>query len=241
MKLAAFFEAMQPLLAGAASADETARVLYGEAPSEDAARLIIYERMFRWRRAETLAGICARVHRFVVEQRGAHAWSDLCTAYYAEAPWRAVKPLPNTAGFAAFLGRVHAAWELPAWLAELADFEWWAAATRAALDSEDDPALGPLRLAPTAELRMFQHDLVAWVEDVETINPEPPAAGQFVVLFWRDDKAIACVRSVSSEEIRLLGAVHRGALGEPSPDERALVERLHAIGALVGVVPWVRV
>lgn len=239
MRLAEFFRAIEPMLAERASAADTARTLYGAEPGEAGQRLAVYERMCRWRRAETMAGVYPRVRRAFAAFGDERAWSALCTAYYAEAPWTAVKPLPNAAGFPDFLSRESAGRGLPAWLAELADFEWWVVATRIARDPEDDPAAGPLRLAHTVELRPYGFDLVGWVDDVEAARPEPPAPGRFAVLFWRDRDGVACVRSVSGGEIRLLGLVRGGAAVEPAAEDLAALQRLHRIGVLVGEAgPW---
>lgn len=226
MRLADFFRTIEPMLAERASASETARALYGADPGPNGERLAFYQRMCRWRRAETLAGIFPRVHRTIGDEG---RWRQLTTAYFAEAPWTDVKQLPSAAGFPDFLARVRDGEQLPAWLPELADFEWWVLATRVAIDPADDPATGPLRLAATLEIRPYRFDLVGWVDDLDADAPGPPAPGRFAVLFWRDRDLVACVRSGSEREIRLLAAVRSGAPVDPE-----LAAQLHRIGVLAG-------
>jgi len=239
VRLADFFRAMEPMLAARQSAADTARLLYGEAPGRDGERLALYQSMCRWRRADTLAGVFPRVRAALVAAAGERAFTDLCTEYYAAAPWRAIRPLPNAAGFSAFLARVGPERGLPDHLAELADFEWWVLATRVAPEPDEDPAGGPLRLAHTAELRPYRYDLVGWIDEVEAAAGGAPAPGRFAVLFWRDREQVACVRAVTQGELRLLAAVRAGAAAGLGEDERAAAERLHRLGVLVGAGrPW---
>ena len=243
MRLAEFFGLMEAMMAERARASEVAVCFYGPDPGKAGRRLAIYETMPRLRRAETLAYVFPRTRRWFLRARPAPAWVELGTAYFAEAPWRAVKPLPNCAGFPEFLGRGAEARGLEPWLAELADAEWWLHNVRGAIDDPADGDDGPLRLASTVELRRYRVDLADWMEDAETVKAEPPEAREIAALFWRNRLQVACLRVAGRVHLGILGAIRKRlpltaeratGLGIAISELAATVCRLRAIGILAG-------
>jgi hypothetical protein len=245
MRLAEFFSIMEGMMAERTRAAEVATRFYGPEPGRARRLLAIYESMPRLRRAETLAFVFPRTRAWFARGRHAHAWVELGTSYYAQAPWRAVKPLPNCAGFPAFLAGVAGTRGFEPWLAELADAEWWLHQVRGAVDDPRDGEGGPLRLSSTVEVRPYRVDLTEWIEEAEVVKPEPPPAREILALFWRNAKLVACLRTIGGNHVRVLGAVRKGialtpafasALGVGADELAATVRRFRAIGILAGDV-----
>ena len=74
----------------------------------------------------------------------------------------------------------------------------------------DSPArAGPLRLASTAEVRLYTHDLVAWLDAEPTRQKEPDRVG-VRVLFWRDPDLDPRRENASDSELMVMKAVLDG-------------------------------
>src|SRR5205823_3576565 len=103
------------------------------------------------------------------------------------------------------------------------------------------PDAGPLRIAPTVELRPYAWDFVTWIDGAPADErAEAPPPGDVLVLFWRD-RALEPRREVAQPlELLVLKAVSEGhadgAGARPIVDEgawRDTVADLHAAGILV--------
>jgi hypothetical protein len=227
MKLQDFYRAIGPFLTGTASREEAVRALWGETPpARDASRLAIYGRFCRVHRFESVDLVYAEARAAVLRLRGLPAWEELVESYYRRFPMHHVELNENGDRLAEHMGEQ----PLPAWVAQLAELEWWEWRTRIAPDAPGDaqPDKGPLRLASTVEVRPFAHDLVEWL-DGEPRAPEPEAR-QALVIFWRDGSLSPRRENASLDELQILKAVHEGA---PPPAGETL-DDLRAAGILLG-------
>ncbi|HYO59400.1 DNA-binding domain-containing protein [Archangium sp.] len=214
MKLRAFFEAITPFLEGRASHDETSRALYGapeggtHASDKDARRLAIYGRFCRIHRFEILEKLYPHCWREVRERHGEEAWEALVEAYYRSHPMRAAEMNANGARLPEFLASYAPEAQLPGWLPELADLEWWEWEVLVAPDREEE---GPRpRLASTVELRPYRYDLVGWLDAKSSERPHVPESRESLVLFWRDREGNCRREKTSSLELLVLKALHEG-------------------------------
>lgn len=227
MKLAELFAAIGPYFEGRRGVAEARELVYGEGGGADAERIAIYGRFCRIHRGESLAGVYELVRAEVEARGGADLWERLHEAYFAARPMHHAELLTNGAGLAEFLGAGEGAasgWAaesgLPAWLGELADFEWWEWRTRVAPDdpADEEPASGPLRLASTVEVRPYRFDLVEWIDDVhETDHPAAPRTRDVYVMFWRDQDLDVRREDASVLELLALRAVIEGTTDTPPP------------------------
>jgi hypothetical protein len=227
VKLQDFYRAIGPFLTGGASREEAAHALWGDLPpARDAERLAIYGRFCRVHRFESVDFVYAETRAAVLGARGLPAWEELVESYYRRFPMHHVEINENGDRLAEHL----AGQALPAWIAPLAELEWWEWRTQIAPDAPADarPDQGPLRLASTVEVRPFAHDLVEWL-DAEPRAPEP-APREALVIFWRDDSLRARRENASLDELQILKAVHEGT--QPSAGET--LDDLRAAGILLG-------
>ena len=249
------------------------------AAARDAARLELYGRFCRVHRLDALGSTFAETRAAFAQRSGPAAWEALVDEYFRAHPMHHAELNENGSELPAFLraraetraagsagaeggagaadamGTRREPRALEAWLAELADLEWWSFRTRVAPDDERDaqPEQGALRLASTVELRPYAHDLCGWLEPAPDGDPAEarggePEARACVVIFWRDLDLDTRFAEASPLELLVLQAVH---LGQPAAalDEAAaragatggeLAETLadlRAAGILLGPLP----
>lgn len=176
---------------------------------------------------------------------GAAGWDALVEDYFRACPMRHFELNANGAGLPGFLGDYARGRGWPAYLAELADLEWWWWQMLIAADDPADDEAGAegrrLRLASTAELRPYRHDLVTWLDTGEAPAPEGPAARDTIVLFWRDRDLDARRENASEIELLVLKAVNEGRFpaalfeaGLAEEDVMATIEDLCRAGVVLG-------
>jgi hypothetical protein len=227
VNLARFFSAIEPFLNGRAGHAEAVRALYGEAKGreQDARRLAIYGEFCQIHRGEALGGVHVETRKEIERLGGEPLWGRLVQSYFAAHPMRHAELNENGAQLAAFLRDARLG--LPAWVWELADLEWWEWRTLIAPGGAEDEQ-GPLRIAGTAELRPYAHDLVAWLDSKrETVEP---VRRSVIVLFWRDRELAARQENASAEELHVLKLVHEGA----RPPDGETLDDLREAGILLG-------
>jgi hypothetical protein len=227
VRLRQFFSAIEPFLDGREPHEAAARRLYGAAGGMDRERLAIYGEFCRTHKFEALDSTFEDTRAAVLRLRGLPAWESLVEAYFQAHPMRHYELNQNGEAFPSFLANQ----DLPAWLAELADVEWWCWRTRT---TPDDTVEGNtyLRIAPTVELRPYRHDMVSWLDAEE--RGEAPRALDVLVVFWREPETLAGRReNAEPDELAVLQAVHRGLAIPPALDETAA--DLREAGILIGV------
>ena len=255
MKLDAFFGAIAPYLEGRRGHAETVAALYGEAAATthalDAERLAIYERFCRLHRFEAV-GLFAETRAAIVAAAGEPAWQRLVEDFFLAHPMHHFELNENAAALPAWLagpagaGRLAPLAPLPPWITELADLEWAAFCADLGPEPDPDDTAEPgggrgLRIAPSVDVRPYQHDLVAWL-DAEGPRPAAPAPRPSLVIFWRDrdldgrrepaDPAELVVLKMVAERLPAAEVVAQSGL---SGDRlfRTLAD-LHRAGILVG-------
>lgn len=220
MKLERVFEVVGPYLEGKSTTEVTQRELWNGAPLKDSHRLEIYARFCAAHRDTATGG----VHQVLREVAG-ERWSALVEAYFVDHPMHAVEINENGAKLSEWLA---ARDDVPAWWAQLADFEWWEWQTLVAPDSASDEDGGALRIASTVELRPYAYDFVNWL-DAEVRELQPDQRDNLVI-FWRNRKLDARRDRVSGEELAMLKTVNEGAAFERD----GTFEDLHRAGILLG-------
>ena len=237
MKLAAFYQAIGPFLEGKQGHEATVRALWGDAaPARDAERLAIYGRFCRVHRFEAVDSLYSETRAALIGQRGEPFWEALVEGYFTAHPMHHWELNENSAELAGYLRGEAPAHQLPAWLPELAELEWWEWRTRIAPDDPRDrePEQGPLRLASTVELRPFAHDLCDWLDAAGSERAPAPAAEPTLVLFWRDGDLKSRRGLASPEELQILKAAHEGAPIDPRGPLAETLEDLRAARILLG-------
>lgn len=188
MSLANFFAEIGPFLLGQRDHDETTRRMYGDAASGlDAERLAIYGRFCGIHRREILQSVYPYCHETVVKLQGEAGWRAIVERYYVAHPMHHFEYNQNGIYFTQFVPTLVESGELPPFLSELADFEWWEWLTDGRFDepSDAEPDRGPLRLHSTVDLRPYSHDLISWIDDDERESAAPKRRDN-VVLFYRN-------------------------------------------------------
>jgi hypothetical protein len=244
VKLEDFFSRIGPFLRGQASHADTVRALYGTPEGktvQDARRLAIYGRFARLHRFEVVDSIFPHLRRAVVARGGEAAWDALTETYFQRHPMRHFELNTNAVHLPEFLQGYAEEAGLPAWMPELADFEWWEWQAIVA-PGEDAEADGP-RISATVELRPYTHDFVGWLDAPEAERAPEPEAGECIVLFWRSPQQRLRRENATPEELLVLKAVAEGyTLGDAAAAAGASLEALEATfddlaraGILVGV------
>lgn len=244
-----FFAILGPFLLGKASHGDTVQRLYGDAacgPAKtDAERLAIYGRFCRTHRHQALS-LFSATRQAIVDGLGEPAWDELVERYFVAHPMHHFELNQNGEHFPQFLAERLAdpeATELPPFVAELADFEWWEWQVRVAPDDQDEEESGPLRLAGTVDLRPYHHDFVAWLDSEPDARAATPEAGDTLVLFFRDRSLAARREPVQPLELVILKALIEGIpldealaaqVGVAWADLAATLDDLHAAGIVVG-------
>lgn len=243
MRLRGVFEAVEPLLAGRVGAGEAAGALYGEVDSADARRIAIYERFCRAHRFEAVDGVYALCRGAIVAAWSEGVWDAFVEAYFQKHPMRSFELNENGAQLPAFLVEHARAAGWPAWLPELADFEWWEWQTRVALDDPADAGeAGPLRLGATVELRPYAHDIVGWVDTPRDERAPVPEARDTIVVFWRDRDLDPRRDEAQAIELAVIKSVYEhgsiAAIAAEAADEDVAetAADLHAAGILRGTL-----
>jgi hypothetical protein len=251
MSLDDFYARITPLLLGQQAHAEAVAALYSPEArtSPDAERLRIYQRFCRTHRFEAVDYVYVETRAWVLRHAGEAAWEDLVTAYFAAHPMHHFELNQNGEHLPQFLSDIHqrgGADALPAFLSELADFEWWEWLVSIAPDDPADaePEAGPLRLGSTVEIRPYKHDLLGWLDpDGAEDRPRLPEPAETLVLFWRDRDLDARRDAVSALELQIIKAVVEGIpltpelAGRIGVDPADLVETahdLHRAGILLG-------
>jgi hypothetical protein len=204
MKLEPLIETLGALFEGRATLESTQQALGVD--DKTAKRLAIYQRFCASHRRSALR-IFSDTRRAITERGG--DWAALVERYFLAHPMSKVELNANGAHLPEFLLKDQA----PAWIAELADFEWWEWLTQIARET---PKQG---IASTVEIRPYKYDLCAWLDAPE--GSEPPLQDNLVV-FWRDADDDVCRAKLSGEELQVLSAMHRG---EPVPTALAETAR----------------
>lgn len=204
--MARFFEIASPFLKGKADKQKTAQALFGPdaGAGRDARGLSIYRDLAL---GVALRAVFPHVESVIVERIGKTGWDALAQHYFEIYPARHFELNMNGAHFPEYLQKYSTRADLPAWLAELADFEWWEWQTLTAPDDPADamPEEGMLRLGATVELRPYTHDLIEWCAGA---NPKKiPEAQTAVTIFWRDARADAWRRNVDALDLEVLRLV----------------------------------
>ncbi len=231
MKLADFYATIGPYLEGQADYAATVKRLFDDPGGIDAERLAIYARFCRIHRFEAVDFVFSSTRAAITRRFGLPEWEKLVADYFVAHPMHHVELNENGASLSEFLRGICEARSWPAWLAELADLEWWEWRTDSALDGEGDadPEGGPLRLAATVDLRPYGHDLVGWL-DADDLAPEPEAR-PVVVIFWRDGDGDPRRENASRDELLILKAVSEGA--SPDGNHGETLADLRAAGILL--------
>jgi hypothetical protein len=170
MPLDAFFAAAGAFMFGAADAkDLTARL--GPSPS-GSKRLALYPELVRRQRRGILDGLFPAVHA-ACDLAQSHLWDELArdyTRFYPPQHWE-----PNHFGDALsdFLAaRREAGAALPPYLEEIADYEY----VRFAAGICDVPDGDDLALERGTFVRLYDHDVLSFVEQVGRSAPRPAPA-----------------------------------------------------------------
>ncbi len=234
MKLSQFFATVAPYLEGRAGHDETVNALYGKPEGRaavDARRLGIYQRFARTHRFEVVESIYLNLRDLVRGRHGDEAWEALVETYFQRHPMRHFELNANGAQLPEFLAQYAQEAGLPAWYAELADFEWWEWQAIIAPDAAPDGSgtqSGP-RLSPTLELRPYGHDLVDWLRQPADERDEAPEASETLVLFWRTRDFTLRWEKASPVELAVLKAVsEQVTLGDLAAGTGLALETLEA-------------
>lgn len=253
VRLADFFAAMGPFLEGRVDEETATRALYGDAAagSEGAAsrrsRLALYGRFCRLHRHSVLESVYQQTRAMVLRLGGEGGWDVLVEDYFRDHPMHHFELNANGAMLPGFLADSARLRGWPDYLAELADLEWWWWQMLIAVDDPQDDERGDegrrLRLASTAELRPYRHDLVTWLDTGEEPASEGPAARATIVLFWRDRDLDARRENATEIELLVLKAVSEGCFpaalleaGLPHDDVLATLTDLRGAGVILGVV-----
>ena len=238
MSLTTFFARIGPMLEGHETPAATRPILYGAAAdSVDAKRIDIYARFCRIHRFEVIEGVYEHCRAAVLREAGLPAWEALVERYFRAHPMHHVELNENGAALPSFLVEHAPAANLPTWLPALADFEWWEWRTSIApVDpGEPSPEAGPLRIAPTVELRPYPFDLVGWLD---AAHPEEPAGApeqrDNLVLFWRDEDDDLRREEATEAELAVLKAVSEGAPLPVGEGWQETAGDLREAGILVG-------
>lgn len=219
MKLRDLFDRMGEMFRGQASTEETAQRIYGPEVGADGRRLALYNHV-RGHRTDEL--------RFVFPRCAAQigdAWTELAYAYFVRHPWGGFDYLPHGGDFAAYLAEVAPANALPVWLPELAALEWAINRATWTADEPADPAVGPIRLAPSVVLHRFAHDVARWALRHE---PRPPAPERraVTVATWKPAVGLGRFGALDDVQLAVLAQIRAGEL---DPDQ---VPTGHAVTAL---------
>jgi hypothetical protein len=233
MKLRELFERIGPMFRGRASAEDTARALYGDdAGGTDGRRLALYNHV-RGIRVRELSPVFPRTSRAA----GA-AWAALVYDYFVIHPWGRFDRIPDAGGLPAFVAGEATARGLPGWLGELAALEW--AVFAASLAAEHgDRAAGPVRVVPSLAVHEQAHDICGW-----WFAPEPPPAPArrpSVVATWQAPSGAGRLVRLDDIQRAIVELIRAGGLdpdqvpASPGVTSRALVD-LAKLGIVIGDV-----
>ncbi|MEJ7733900.1 MAG: sigma 54-interacting transcriptional regulator [Polyangiaceae bacterium] len=218
MELAAFFRDVVPLLAGAATLEETAARVGSALGAIETRTLGHYRDACRRARSAELEvrfGLTADALR----GDDASGWEARTEAFVSSAAMRGWRPAGWDEAFVAFLAGEAAAGRVPQWVAELADLEACHHRVRDAADAPGAGNEGPLRVAAALEVRCLAHDLSAWLEaDPDLRHAPPPALTRTREVVWRDVEGRVRRRALTAAEAR--------ALATATGDGRDLTEAL---------------
>ena len=235
MKLAEFYAKVSPFLQGKAAHGETVRALWGDQPpARDAARLAIYGRFCRVHRFEAVDSVYSETRAAVCKLAGEDPWDELVERYFTAHPMHHVEINENGDELAPYLAAHAKAHGLPAWIAALAELEWWEWRTRIAADDPNDarPEEGKLRIAATVELRPFAWDLVGWLD--QDPRAEAPDEEQALVIFWRDRNLKARREIADQDDLLILKAVNDGERVDPEGELAETLDDLRSAGIMLG-------
>ncbi|XXF79840.1 putative DNA-binding domain-containing protein [Myxococcaceae bacterium GXIMD 01537] len=211
MKLDDFFATVGPFLRGRATHAQTARTLYGTPEGRaavDAKRLAVYGRFARLHRFEVVDSIYPHLRRAVLARGGTEAWEAMAEEYFQRHPMLHFELNANGIHLPEFLEGYAKRKHLPAWMPQLADFEWWEWLT---LIAPSEPAEGPTpRIAACVEARPYAYDFVGWLETPASERAPEPEAQESLVVFWRDAGFRLRRENTAPEELLVMQAVLQG-------------------------------
>jgi hypothetical protein len=201
MSLADTLSTMAATLAGRRAPEETARML-GVEPRGVA----FYAKLAQKAREALLAGMFPHARHAVTRDLGVDAWHALVEAYFEAHAERSFVRHANARAFPAFVATHGGA---PAWLAELADFEWheWQVEIAPRVASDDEPAVGPLRACSTLRVRSYAHDIVAWIDERDRAGE--PFASPTACAFWQGAQAVSFRNALAPAHLAALADLER--------------------------------
>jgi hypothetical protein len=213
---------MASLLEGRASVASTAKAL--DVPP---AALSLYVAMAEKARTSLLDGMFPHCRHAIVRSLGVLRWDAIVHAYFARRPETHFARHRNAREFPIHLRDDT---DLPAWLAELADFEWreW----EVAIAEPDDPRSNDA-LTSTLILRRYAHDVVAWIDEHDRAGD--PEHMPITCAFWQDRRGDAFRNALSDAQIVALarpGHLRRAPRSRDRDRPRASTAKLAAWASL---------
>jgi Nif-specific regulatory protein/two-component system response regulator HydG len=206
MELATFFRDVAPLLAGAATLEETAARVGSALGATEAHALGQYRDACRRARSAELEGRFGLTAR-ALRDADPGGWEARTEAFVSSAAVRGWRPAGWDEAFVAFVTAEAGAGRVPEWVAELADLEACHHRVRDAADAPGAGNEGPLRAAAALEVRCLAHDLFAWLEaDGDPRHAAAPARTRTRVVVWRDVEGRVRRRALTAPEARALAS-----------------------------------
>jgi hypothetical protein len=217
MTLAEVTSTLVAATSGATSVADAARAL-----GIGGDRLGVYVASAQRIRQRAIAGMFPHVRAMLDDRR----WSALVDGYFGAHALRSFELGPDFSAFAGFVRERTASDGLPAWLSDLADFEFheWIAPRRPRSADDERPDEGPLRVTSTMFLRDYHYDLVRFIDD--HAREGEPEARACTCVFWQDRNA---------ESLRnVIEAVERSALLHPESAPKRILDALRAADLVLG-------
>lgn len=230
MKVDALFAIMRPFLLGRVPAEETARSLYPDTHSGDAARVRIYATLYANNVGSALKTVYPTFQCIVTARHGEETWSAVTRAFAKAHPMTSLRwgtsPLPiflrDEAGPA--LG-------IEPWLAEVADVELWQSRTFVAKDDEAGDGNEGNGLPGSLEIREYAYDVHRYLLKGDWTTA--PLEKRSVLAFWRSHAGRVRRIALDKAALLILGAVARGedpkSLPLSASDLRRASERLSQV------------
>jgi len=236
--LQTFFDAMRPFLMGSTECAEVEETL-GESPS-GSERFAFYPGLVAWGHS----AFVEKLYPMTLARLGEDRSDDLIDLYGETHPPDHWEPNQVGARFPEFL---EAQPDVPAWIAELARYEWFEFAVYLDRSETAAPSDGRLIVNPTLHALPFSHDVPAWVASGASDTPDsmPPEAKEHFLVIYRHPGSHMCrfmevtpwiqivVTALEADRDPVEVAVEAGA---PPDQAREVVADLRERGLLLGDV-----